>query len=1050
MALDIGPSLSVQSSPTLSSFPYHAPSRTSLQHASHHGSSSPLASSSPIPCPPGEELCWQGSKDQENVGNEEEISALDPRRFTPNLHASLVSEILSLRRDVESKTALIGNLEEDLLQSQTTNAKLNQTMQSQAAEVRSAKKQMHLLESGTLSTLGELAKERDEALEHSSDIRKRFETCKNTLRLQDSEVQRIHELWDQDKRTWEIDKRNMDRKVHVADNRLRTVLAELAAAHVSAPQSPLAIHEVDEGMRETWFTKSSDTNSVRSNSVKGRSRLSGLSIYNQEANDLSNFRSSVFGGFNGLGGTRFQGLSLAEELELDQDEEENIEGYLLEGGLISPGALPEEVQMKPRRLSIQQQTQDGKARKILGLGESHGKVSLESNAVEQHQEEANEKHDHPILKPATQYKDAGTQYSPPAISKPPAPDAVLPADRTLEQTEPVANQRRKRVSVLSASSEQTQSTKSAHSTVLPMVSAGCQTVEPLSPPQTPINTDVPSAASSLYGLEMRSSATQTDPDDDRSRVAAGTRDGLSMTVPIIAIHPPGSRPSSSHNSVVLPPRTRNAACQASLERPVRSISVQTENDSWDPRALQTLARLSLSYVPPKPSARSHELGRESPKKPNPRRRSTRRNPHRSSQFEHVSARVRGSGGRPTAAYPGDNDSGPLNKNQPLHLRRPVRTDSLFAGFDSVSEHNHPELTEIDFSDDDFSIAPPIRKTLSKVQNSWKLVPCAKNHEPVSLEPDNEEPAHIEIAGDAPEDVAHDRSTPTRMPGLTRDAGTHRPTKPPGTLAKSKEPNIRRAALVSSGAAVHTSRARSPSAPSGPTKESTALPPPFPVPTRLSSRKIPLSASDGARSPTPYSSGFFAGSHQRDHARPPSKSVILRKVQSATAVPRFARTHRRRSLSRSPPLSHPTLATDSPRLPWLPQHHVTTSDARTAPSENDVLFPSNSISPVIEDPVDSSTNPVSVVDAIAQTMVGEWMWKYVRRRKSFGITESAQVEFEVERGQGENSSGSGVRHKRWVWLAPYERAIMWSSKQPTSGPALLGKSGRKRKHSIIPW
>lgn len=573
MALDMGPSLSVQSSPTLSSFPYHTSSRTSPRHSSRHGSSSPLVSSSPIARPPGEELLsWQGTKDPENVGGDEKISALDPRRFTPNLHASLVSEILSLRRDVESKTALIGNLEEDLLQAQTTNAQLNQTTQSQAAEVRSAKKQMHLLESGTLSALGELTKERDEALEHSGDIRKRFETCKNTLRLQDAEVQRIHGLWDQDKRTWETDKRNMDRKIHVADNRLRTVLAELAAAHLSAPHSPLASQETDQGMRETWFTKSSDTNSVRSNSVKGRSRLSGLSIYTQETSDLPNFRSSVIGAFHGSGGTRLQGLSLAEELELDPDEEENMEGYLLEGGLISPGALPEEAQMKPRRLSIQQQTQDDKARKILGLGERQGKVSLESNAIEQDQDEADEldeKHDHPILKPAPQYKDAGTQYFPRTIGKPPAPEAVLPVDRALEQTEPVANQRRKRVSVLSASSEQTQSTKSAHSTVLPMVSAGCQTVEPLSPPQTPINTDVPSAASSLYGPEMRSSATQTDPDDDRSRVAAGTRDGLSMTVPIIAIHPPGSRPSSSHNSVVLP-----------LERGTRAVKRHL-NDPFD-------------------------------------------------------------------------------------------------------------------------------------------------------------------------------------------------------------------------------------------------------------------------------------------------------------------------------------------------------------------------------------------------------------------------------------------------------------------------------------
>ena len=104
---------------------------------------------------------------------------------------------------------------------------------------------------------------------------------------------------------------------------------------------------------------------------------------------------------------------------------------------------------------------------------------------------------------------------------------------------------------------------------------------------------------------------------------------------------------------------------------------------------------------------------------------------------------------------------------------------------------------------------------------------------------------------------------------------------------------------------------------------------------------------------------------------------------------------------------------------------------------------------MEDPVDFHSQPTSEVDAIAQTMVGEWMWKYVRKRKSFGITESAQVEFEAERNHGENHSVSGgIRHKRWVWLAPYERAIMWSNKQPTSFPALLGKNGRKRKRQPI--
>jgi hypothetical protein len=43
----------------------------------------------------------------------------------------------------------------------------------------------------------------------------------------------------------------------------------------------------------------------------------------------------------------------------------------------------------------------------------------------------------------------------------------------------------------------------------------------------------------------------------------------------------------------------------------------------------------------------------------------------------------------------------------------------------------------------------------------------------------------------------------------------------------------------------------------------------------------------------------------------------------------------------------------------------------------------------------------------------------------------------------NVTGNGVRHKRWVWLSPYERAVMWSTKQPANNNALMGKSGRKR-------
>jgi hypothetical protein len=111
---------------------------------------------------------------------------------------------------------------------------------------------------------------------------------------------------------------------------------------------------------------------------------------------------------------------------------------------------------------------------------------------------------------------------------------------------------------------------------------------------------------------------------------------------------------------------------------------------------------------------------------------------------------------------------------------------------------------------------------------------------------------------------------------------------------------------------------------------------------------------------------------------------------------------------------------------------------------------------------SQVEPPNLVDAIAATMVGEWMWKYIRKRKSFGIGEDSSAEISVPMPPGHQHAGSstgsmgsastsnntlsiqahGTRHKRWVWLSPYERTIMWDTKQPTSGQALLGKKGRK--------
>jgi hypothetical protein len=292
---------------------------------------------------------------------------------------------------------------------------------------------------------------------------------------------------------------------------------------------------------------------------------------------------------------------------------------------------------------------------------------------------------------------------------------------------------------------------------------------------------------------------------------------------------------------------------------------------------------------------------------------------------------------------------------------------------------------------------------------------------------NEEPGSAEIYSSQP-----------RIPPLSPARQLDKP------LSLVTKPNtMRRAALIQSGVAAHQGRSRSPSLPE-PVKE-----PPFPIPTRASSRKPPISASapsDGTRSPT-----WGRGSN-----RGPYRTNSIRKVRSAAALPRGGRSYRRHGSRSPPPMSPSTEAPESPGLPPMPSNEITTPrymkdsassryrshrkepSVTTANTTNTNNTRTRNGSVGSSNQTNQTNQTTTVVDAIAQTMVGEWMFKYVRRRKSFGVSESAGAD-------GDN--GNGARHKRWVWLAPYERAVMWSSKQPTSGSALLGKSGRKRKSPL---
>jgi hypothetical protein len=1005
-----------------------------MSRRSHRRDSSPGPSSSPPSLPLqhfSPDQRFPHDDDHEiavDVVNDETISPLDPRRFTPTLHASLVSEILSLRRELENKSREIDTLETSLEETRTENEAFNESLSKYTKENRSLKKQMQLLEGGTLSALSDLAKERDDAVENITDVRKRLEQAQKRVRTQEDEVERTQMLWDRDRQAWESERRNWERKVHIVENRLKVVLNEVAAAQAAGAYHKNGEGDVDEHGRDTITTRGSDTTSVRSSSAFGRRRASTTSNSTHDGEPYISGRYSSMSLVNGHG-LKSDGLNLAEELALDEEEEEE------EVFTARHEELPEE-----RPTSVQSQlsyTMGMKARKILGLS-MDGSFDRHSAYDVLEQARPLDPVDFGNGKLADErqfdYRDVGIQYSPPPSPQLPAQSEPLEDDQSvpasmLESRSADNEEIEESATILASHGYQTMDSGTV-TVKIDMVSSSCQTVDLPSSPGTP---EVAEPAPRIIQVEKTSSSTQTDPviissEEDQNVFEAPREAQQSVApIPMIAIHPPGSEPSSPRNSVVLPPHTKSMACQTDFPtlKEVRSTSMQTEEIRIDKRPVKLPASLLPSAIVDRPPMKSESQEITMPFSAPPPR-SPRRAPLKPSLGEGVSKTLKGKQPDRVQAYPGNNDNGPLAEDDMSDIRRPFRSSSLFAGF---SDDEYPEQGVADFFSDDELFNRP---TASYTLKSGKMVTRSSLDEDSIREvdePDREEaPIHTQ----------------------SRTGSLRRPPRAAKMASASKQPDIRRAALISNGAAAHQrTRPRSPSEPSIDSAASGgAARPPFPVPVRLSSRKVPTSSSEGAQSPTPYSNGN--GNYPERTGRRITRQPTLRKVRSAAAMPRANQSERPRS--RSPPaMSTSSYAPDSPQLPPMPHDDITAPRGkRSVKKLPSTRTGSPSVySHTMEESFPSSVQPTSVVDAIAQTMVGEWMFKYVRRRKSFGMSDSKET-WELGKNTEEvsaNITSTGVRHKRWVWLAPYERAVMWSSKQPTSGTALLGKSGRKRESRL---
>ncbi|KAK5168850.1 uncharacterized protein LTR77_006159 [Saxophila tyrrhenica] len=1049
--------------PSPADTPYETPDFIRSKRSSRAtAGSSRDASVSPPPLPPD-------NVEQREKARDGRYGAMDPRRFTPTLHASLVSEILNLRRELDSKNNLVENLEQSLSSAKTDNESLTGKLSENAKEVRKARVQVQQIERGTLEAVEGLANERDAANSTVADLRAKLEAAQKTARRQDDDAERTQSIWESEKERWENERRQMERRIHVTESRLRTVIDEMTVQQAANEGPTTHVSDVDESMfKDSGFGNESDTASVRSMTpVKHRRNKSSLSSRTRSIRNSTMSRTS---------GTpdpyaKPNGYSLADELGIDEEDEYDMDEFEHPDEELEYNEQLRRT-MESRQSSVIGVDSDAKAKRVLGLTTENIDAAARTPTVKEHVKARTDSlstsaHTKPSLEqaasppstavpeatPRIQYVDTGYQPSPPP-SPPRKVEPTLPTGDVPRIQEPS-----------SATAPDAEATRSQETVQLQPLLMSRSSPSPISPPETPVvdgKTWPEEKRMSFPRPAYTTASTQTETEEATEKAGhTPKRDSLSPPsfVPSIAIHPPSSRPSSPR-PYVLPPGTKNASTQASLGWKSRDAAVQTENIRVDMRPVKLPKHLMPGYLlpsptfeeppqppQPKPSKRPATGGtakiftKAAPPPPPPLPSPPAQSPPQSSPELSRDNSQKDLRSMPLRAIPlprpvlapsqpaGQSASaGPLNRSSQYGVSKAGDRTSQLLDMDPLSDGSDGEDFVSDFDTKDFesslyAVARPPQGRFG-LSEPPKAVPEDKEISP------ERRPGTAESYGAAP--------APSVSSSRAQSRTSHRDNgKAPAKLNTYKDHRSRSPSFGS----VISSAYSNPS----------VTAPPFPIPTRSSSRIVPNSHSEGSQSPVPYQLDGFGNKAYRFHKPPHARPGSLRKVQSAAVIrnagrkgsPPKSRRRRRRSPDLTPVQS---MAFDSPAPTNFPIPELPTPSQRNAPF--DIVKGSMDIGGRPSNAAVTETSRMSeetnLVDAIASTMVGEWMWKYIRKRKSFGV----QEDFPIAEDGSVNTASHGSRHKRWVWLSPYERTIMWDSKQPASGTALLGKKGRKLAISSV--
>jgi len=247
-----------------------------------------------------------------------------------------------------------------------------------------------------------------------------------------------------------------------------------------------------------------------------------------------------------------------------------------------------------------------------------------------------------------------------------------------------------------------------------------------------------------------------------------------------------------------------------------------------------------------------------------------------------------------------------------------------------------------------------------------------------------------VSGSEIEDMMRNKSRTTSMPTTFTDTGVS-PTKPPTGRSNDS---------LTVGDAASRGPRRPASSGSMRSRASGVMAPPLPVDFTqkiTAAQKTPGSygtATIGIMGPP----GMPASAYKSSRPRTPAERAAERSMSRDGTTPRPVRQRDSRGqLQSSGGVSRRTSVSS----------FASELDERFNITRGDLMYPSD---------VAPATDP-RMIQAITQTMIGEYLWKYTRKA-----------------GRSETSS---TRHRRFFWVHPYTRTLYWSEQDPsTAGRNML--------------